>query len=90
MVFKNSVVVFFCVCVCKKLEIKFAYLAFVLFLKLFVCILGSLDFEFYCQWQVIVRTSQSEDSKKIQISVDDDDNNDNNNYCDNYYDRNDN
>ena len=49
MVFKNSVVVFFCVCVCKKLEIKFAYLAFVLFLKISVCILGSLDFEFYCQ-----------------------------------------
>ena len=49
MVFKNSVVVFLCVCVCKKLEIKFAYLAFVLFLKLSVCILGSLDFEFYCQ-----------------------------------------
>ena len=40
--------------VCKKLEIKFAYLAFVLFLKLSVRILGSLDFELYCQWQVIV------------------------------------
>ena len=49
MVFKNSVVFFFFVCVCKKLEIKFAYLAFVLFLKISVCILGSLDFEFYCQ-----------------------------------------
>ena len=92
MVYKNSVF-FVCVCVCKKLEIKFAYLAFVLFLKLSVRILGSLDFELYCQWQVIVRswwTSQTETSKKFQISIDDDDNNDNNNYCDNYHDRNDN
>ena len=32
-------IIFFCVC--KKLEIKFAYLAFVLFLKLSVRILGA-------------------------------------------------
>ena len=65
MVFKNSVFFFRC----KKLEIKFSYLAFILFHKLSVLILESLDFELHCQRQVTVSELADLSVRDVQKNI---------------------
>ena len=61
--YKNAFMVF------KKLEIKFSYLAFILFHKLSVLILESLDFELHCQRQVTVSELTDLSVRDVQKNI---------------------